>query len=64
MQILSVNRVIGKIRQSIVHPAHIPFIVESQASVRNGLSDIRKSRRLFRNRYHARVIFMHDLVQF
>ena len=59
MIILSEKRIGGYIRKTIVHPTHIPLIIEPESSVRNGARYVGISRRLLGNHYGVRVLVMH-----
>ena len=48
--------------QRIVHPAHVPLEVESQAAVGGGVRHERPRRGLLRDHHHVRVVLAHGVV--
>ena len=61
--VLAEQRVQRHIPQHIVHPAHVPFEIESQPAVGGGAGYQRPCGGFLRNHHHLRVMGKHTLVQ-
>ena len=59
----AVHRVLLDVMQGVVHPAHVPFVIEPQATLLGRLADARPGRGLFGNHQGARGFKGNHVVQ-
>ena len=63
LNILSEIRVALHVFEEIMHPAHVPFIGETEAVVVDVSGHLRPSRGFLRDRHHARIILVNDRIE-
>ena len=63
MMMLSIDGVVFEIFQSVVHPAHIPFVSETESTYIGGTTDHRKGGGLFRHHHDTSVFTIDRLVE-
>ena len=58
----SKQRILLKVVEAVMHPTHVPLIVEAKAAFGHGLRHAWIGRRLLGNRDHAGMVKMHECV--